>query len=79
MKGRSIMRTPKYKHLSFEDRCIIQEFLNYGHSFTEIGTRIGKDRTAISKEVRHHRFTKVRTASSSVDCPKTSKPPYVCN
>ena len=73
------MRTPKYKHLSFEDRCIIQEFLNYGHAFTEIGNRIGKDRTAISKEIRHHRFTKIRAASSSVDCPKTSKPPYVCN
>lgn len=73
------MRTPKYKHLSFEDRCIIQEFLNYGHSFTEIGNRIGKDRTAISKEIRHHRFTKIRAASSSIDCPKTSKPPYVCN
>lgn len=73
------MRTPKYKHLTFEDRCIIQEFLNYGYSFTKIANRLGKDRTAISKEVRHHRFMKVRSSSCNASCQRTEKPPYVCN
>lgn len=45
------MSTPKYKHLSFEDRCTIQEFLNYGYNFTQIANRLHKDRTTISKEV----------------------------
>ena len=50
------MTTLKNKHLSFEDRCIIQEFLDYGYSFTRIGNRIHKDRTTVAKEVLHHRF-----------------------
>ena len=52
------MTTLKNKHLSFEDRCIIQEFLDYGYSFTRIGARIRKDRTTVAKEVLHHRFMK---------------------
>ncbi len=47
------MLTPKYKHLSFEDRCTIQEFLNYGYNFSQIANRLGKDRRTISKEVFH--------------------------
>ena len=41
-------KVKKYKHLSFEDRCIIEEFLNYGYNFSQIANRIGKDRTTIS-------------------------------
>lgn len=52
------MITPKYKHFKFEDRYIIQEFLNFNYSFTAIATRLGKDRRAISKEVFKHRFLK---------------------
>lgn len=70
------MTTLKNKHLSFEDRCIIQEFLDYGYSFTQIGARLHKDRTTIAKEVLHHRFLK---GSSNVVCPLTDKAPYVCN
>ena len=50
------MSTPKYKHLSFEDRCTIQEFLNHGYNFTQIANRLGKDRTTISKEILNHRI-----------------------
>ena len=50
--------TPKYKHMSFEDRCTIQEFLNLGYSFTTISKRIGKDRRTVSKEIFNHRFPK---------------------
>ena len=44
------MKAKKYKHLSFEDRCIIEEFLNNNYNFTKIGNRIGKDRTTISHD-----------------------------
>lgn len=50
------MKAKKYKHLSFKDRCVIEEFLNNNYNFTKIGNRIGKDRTTISHEVKKHRF-----------------------
>lgn len=70
------MKNIKYKHLSFEDRCSIQEFLNLGFNFTQISFRIGKHRTAISKEVYKHRFLR---NDSNTFCPKNCNPPYVCN
>jgi IS30 family transposase len=70
------MEAKKYKHLSFEDRCTIEEFLNYGYNFTQIGNRIHKDRTTISNEVKKHRFLR---NDSNIHCPITDKPPYVCN
>ena len=73
------MSTPKYKHLSFEDRCVIQEFLNYGYNFTQIANRLHKDRTTISKEVFKNRFLRSRKNTNDISCPHTLKPPYVCN
>ena len=70
------MKAKKYKHLTFEDRCTIEEFLNYGYNFTQIGNRIHKDRTTISDEIKKHRLLR---NDSTIPCPKTSKPPYVCN
>ena len=67
------MAAIKNKHLSFENRCIIQEFLDYSYSFTAIAKRIGKDRTTIAKEVKAHRFL-IGTALK--ECELTSKPPY---
>ena len=53
MEGILFMKNAKKnKHLSFEDRCIIEEFLNNNYNFTQIGNRISKDRTTISDEVR---------------------------
>ena len=72
------MNTKKYKHLSFEDRCVIEEYLNHGYSFTQISNRLGKHRTAISKEVLKHRFLR-GSAGSERPCCFESKPPYVCN
>lgn len=73
------MKTPKYKHLSFEDRCTIQEFLNEGYNFTKIANRLGKDRRTISKEVYSHRFLRNTLSKNIPTCSFTSKPPYVCN
>ena len=73
------LKVKKYKHLSFEDRCVIEEFLNYGYNFSQIANRLGKDRTTISDEVRKHRFLR-NTLNKNIDpCCFESKPPYVCN
>jgi len=70
------MNKLKNKHLSFEDRCSIQEFLNLSFNFTQISHRLGKHRTCIAKEVSKHRFLRNHSSSS---CPTLSHPPYVCN
>ena len=72
------MNAKKYKHLSFEDRCVIEEYLNHGYSFTQISNRLGKHRTAISKEILKHRFLR-GSAGPERPCCFESKPPYVCN
>ncbi|MBQ9012715.1 MAG: IS30 family transposase [Bacilli bacterium] len=73
------MKHTKYKHLSFEDRCTIQEYLNYGYNFTQIANRIGKNRRTISKEVFKHRFMRSQTKQNNKNCYIFDKPPYVCN
>lgn len=75
----TIMSTLKHKHLKYEDRFVIQEFLSLNHTFTAIAIRIDKDRRCVSKEVLKHRILKPARAKRDPDCPKTAKPPYVCN
>ena len=72
------MKAKKYKHLTFEDRCVIEEFLNHGYNFTQIANRLSKNRTTIAKEVYKHRFLR-GTASDKRPCCFESKRPYVCN
>ena len=69
----------KNLHLSYKDRCIIQEFLTYGYSFTAIANRIQKDRTTMSKEIRNLCFVKPVRGNNEVNCSLLLKPPYVCN
>lgn len=73
------MKLTKYKHLSFEDRCTIQEYLNYGYNFTQIGNRIGKSRRTISKEIYKHRFMRYNSKTNHINCFIYNNPPYVCN
>ncbi len=73
------MSTPKHKHLTYEDRFVIQEFLNLNHTFTSISFRLDKDRRCIAKEVYKHRVLRPARVKKDPDCPKTSKAPYVCN
>lgn len=74
------MNEKKYKHMTLEDRIEIQECLCKGMRFKDIGKRISKDQTTISKEVKKHLvvyssgFTKVEEC-----CPKLLKAPFVCN
>lgn len=77
-----------YNHLNKEQRDIIQHLINQNKSFTYIGEAIGKERTAIARELKRNRYIK----SSFYDthdklgiehaikrCSKLNKPPYVCN
>ena len=71
------MTTKKFNHLSYDDRCIIHQFVSFGRSFTEISNRLHKDRTTISKEVRTHRYSLDK--GNKPTCLRLKKPPYVCN
>lgn len=75
-------------HLSIDERESIQEFIKYGYTFTKIGKILKRDRTTIAKEIRTNRYVKsylfepydpkgIKKAFEN--CPKLSKPPYVCN
>ena len=44
----------KNKHMTLDDRIEIQECLAKGISFKDIGKRIGKSATTISREVKQH-------------------------
>ena len=46
----------KNKHLTYDDRVYIQQNLNK-LSFKDIGKKLGKDCTSISREVRRHTIT----------------------
>ena len=73
------MKAKKYKHLSFEDRCVIEEFLNNNYNFTQIANRLNKDRTTISREVKKHRFLRTTINCNNKPCCYDNIPPYVCN
>lgn len=79
LKGVCFMKAKKYKHLSFEDRCVIEEFLNNNYNFTQIANRLSKDRTTISHEVKKHRFLRTTSKCNNLPCCFESKPHYVCN
>ena len=79
MKKNDKNNLKKYAHLSYKDRCIIQEFITYGYSFTAIGNRIHKDRTTVAKEIKLHSFSKPFGKNNVISCDKLNKPPYVCN
>ncbi len=47
----------KNKHITLEDRFTIQQSLKNKESFKEIGRKIGKDCTSVSREIRRHLVT----------------------
>lgn len=70
----------KYKHLTYEDRLEIQECLAKGMTFKDIGKRIGKDQTTVSKEVKLHTTTYTNSFCKTEEiCPNLKKAPFVCN
>lgn len=69
----------KNKHLSYEDRCTIEDMLNYGYNFTQISKRLSKDRTTIARDIKKHRFLRETAYCNHKPSCYESKPPYVCN
>ena len=72
----------KNKHLSFEDRKLIEKSLNNGLNFSQIGLIINKSYKTISNEIKRNKIFETSTAFSlygSKLCEKLNKPPYVCN
>jgi len=79
----------KHKHLTFDDRLEIQQCLDHGVTFKAIASRIGKDQTTVSKEVKKHitanpgetvnRMDMTGTPVSALPCPQLLKAPFVCN
>ena len=70
------------KHLTDEDREMIQDGLNMGMTFKAIARRIGKDQTTVSKEVKKHiEVREARSQDGKVEspCEKLMKAPFVCN
>jgi len=82
------INTTKSKHLTDDERLEIQECLDHGVTFKDIGKRIGKDPTTVSKEVKKHmkdRESTVKTTDTNGNlfsrgiCPSLVKAPFVCN
>lgn len=77
------MYTMKAKHLTLEDRKIIQEGIENRLSKTDIARSLQKDPSTISKEIKKHRTLKPRNRfNSSVICSKfkqCSKPRKYCS
>ena len=70
----------KNKHMSLDDRIEIQECLAKGISFKDIGKRIGKSATTISREVKLHLQTHSNGYTRNEEvCPLLLKAPFVCN
>jgi len=82
------LKEKKNKHMTFDDRLLIQEGLTQGMTFKAIAERIGKDQTTVSKEIRKHItvatpplrwFDGVGNPVEASICPKLMKAPFVCN
>lgn len=70
----------KNKHMTLDDRIEIQECLAKGISFKDIGKRIGKSATTVSREVKLHLQTHSNGYTRSEEvCPLLLKAPFVCN
>ena len=70
----------KNKHMTLDDRIEIQECLAKGMSFKDIGKRIEKSATTISREVKQHLQAHSNGHTKTDDvCPRLLKAPFVCN
>lgn len=70
------------KHMTFEDRCRIEQEPNNGSSLAEIARVIGKDRSTISREIRKHRVlreTKGNACRYRYECDLPASCPVNCH
>jgi transposase, IS30 family len=68
----------KNKHLTLSDRTDIQIGIEQRQTFALIASKLQKDPSTISKEVRRNLFIN-ETSANCLDCPMLKRPPYVCN
>lgn len=70
----------KHKHMTLDDRVVIQEGLALGMTFKAIAEQIGKSPSTVSREVKAH-MHEHRSGYSRIDgvCPRLEKAPFVCN
>ena len=67
----------QWKHLTFEQRKVINSGISHGYKLKEIGENLDVDPTSVSKEVKRNRIeTSVGLKS---DCKRTKRWPYVCS
>ena len=70
----------KNKHLTLSDRNDIQIGIEQLKPFSAIATKLGKDPSTISKEVRRNMVIKENSSTANCEaCPLLKKAPYVCN
>ena len=69
----SNVKNKKYKHLSKEEREIIEYMLKEKYSLTDISHAISRDKTTISKEIKKHRQLKYPDGVSKNWCINRSK------
>ncbi|WP_317933587.1 IS30 family transposase [Halioxenophilus sp. WMMB6] len=43
-----------YKHLTYSERTLIKDWMNKGHSYREIGRRLNRSHTTISREIKRN-------------------------
>ena len=70
------------KHLTFDDRKIIENSLTTNMSFSKIGNILNKPYKTISNEIKRNKIFEYGGSTSwckQKPCDKILKPPYVCN
>lgn len=70
----------KNKHMSLDDRIEIQECLSKNITFKAIASRIGKNPTTVSREVKRNSKSHSNGFTRTEEpCPLLLKAPFVCN
>ena len=60
-----------YSHLALKERCVIYHFILYGLSLREIGRRLNRHHTTISREIKRTGRLPPIMLSTGTERPKT--------
>lgn len=67
-----------WKHINLEQRKSISSCIAHNYKLVQIGELLNLDPTSVSKEVKRNRIG-VNPSSTSKQCPKLNRWPYVCS
>ena len=70
------------KHMTFEDRCRIEQELNQGSSMAQIARVIGRDRSTVGREILKHRVLRETKGNACIyrkDCDLPKDCPVNCH